>query len=333
MTLTPLEREDVSLVAETPYRWQALAGKRVLLSGGTGFLGSFLLEVFRYRNSKYGDKIKVICLTRRARESDETVEYIEQDVTEPIRFTGDADYVIHLASNTHPAQYAETPVQTITANVFGCYNLLEYARKCGAKRFLLASSVEIYGNGSGTPMNENFLGAIDCNSARAGYNEGKRVSESLCQSFRAQYGIDAVIARFARCFGADKKKDSKAIAQFFDRAVKGEDIILKSAGGQRFSYCYVADAVGGLIKISLDGRDGEAYNISENDEGKTLGDYAAEIAALAGRKVVMDVQEVKGASKADYAVLDCTKLKSLGWQPIFTVTEGMKRTYSIYKGE
>lgn len=333
MMRSPLEREDLAFVAEAPYRWEAFAGKRVLVSGGTGFLGSFLLNIFRYRNEKYGNQIKAVCLTRHARESDGTVEYFEQDVTAPLRYTGGADYIVHLASNTHPAQYAAMPVETITANVFGCYNLLEYARKCGAQRFLLASSVEIYGNGNGTPMDETFAGAIDCNSARAGYNEAKRVSEALCQSFRAQYGMDSVIARLARCFGADQKKDSKALAQFFERAVSGEDIVLKSAGRQRFSYCYVADAVSGLIKILLDGENGEAYNISEDDEGKSLGDYAGEIAALAGQKVIMEAQEVKGASKADYAVLDCAKLKSLGWQPLFTVAEGLKRTYRIYKGE
>ena len=323
---------EVLRVASLPYPWEKLEGKTVLLSGGTGLIGSFFLEVLRCRNKHFGQHIRAISLTRRPRESDETVKYLSQDITKPFEVGEHFDFCVHLASNTHPKQYAEDPVGTIETNIFGCKYLLEAARMRGAERFLLASSVEIYGDGDGTPMAESYCGKIDCNTARAGYNESKRLSESLCQSYRAQYGMDCVIARLSRCFGYDEKRDTKALAQFLERAVAGEEIVLKSAGAQRFSYCYVADAASGLLKILLDGKDGEAYNVAADDEGKTLGDYAGLIASFAGKEVIFDFDPAKnvGVSTAGYAILDCSKLKELGWRPLWSVSDALHETYLKY---
>ena len=307
----------------------------MLVSGGTGLIGSLLIDVLRERNEKYGQNTKVISLSRLIKKGDNTVTYLSRDVKEPIDFGGRIDYCIHLASNTHPKQYSEDPVGTIETNISGCKNLLELTRKNSGARFLLASSVEIYGDGKGAPMKEDFCGYIDCNTARAGYNESKRLSESLLQSYRVQFGVDGVIARFARCFGYTNRPDSKAIAQFIDKAVRGEDIVLRSPGMQRFSYCYVADAVSALIKILLDGKDGEAYNVSEEDEGKTLGDYAALIASFAHRKVVFDFdpEKNKGASSTGYAILSCEKLKALNWSAHWGVSDALHQTYLKYKKE
>lgn len=142
---------------------------------------------------------------------------------------------------------------------------------------------------------------------------------------------NAVIARFARVFGADKKHDTKAMSQFMDKAVLGEDIILKSKGQQRYSYCYIADAVSGLFKLLLDGQDGEAYNISDDDEGLTLGEYAEYIASLANLKVRYEIENNESVSKATYALLDTRKIKNIGWEPQYSVKDGLKRTYTIKK--
>ncbi len=325
-------KAEAAAIAAYDLPWEKLNNKTVLISGGTGLIGSLFISVLRQRNLR-GDNISVVSLSRTARESGEGVVYLAHDVTQPLSMEGRADFVIHLASNTHPKQYSADPVGTIATNIFGCRNLLEAARAWGSERFLLASSVEIYGEGDGTPMREDDCGKIDCNTARAGYNESKRLSESLCQSYRAQFGLDCVIARFSRCFGYDEKKDSKAIAQFLEKAVAGEDIVLRSEGKQAFSYCYVADAVAGLFYVLLKGTDGEAYNISEEYEGLNLGDYARLIASFAGKKVVFDLDPKNnpGVSKASYAVLDFEKLKSLGYVPRYTVSEGLRATYEKYK--
>ncbi len=330
MIFTEREKADISRIAALPYRWERLNRRTVLLSGGTGFIGSLLIAVLEERVKVYGEDIRVISISRHGGKDGGIVKHVCADITSPVEIDGDVDYVIHLASNTHPAQYAADPVGTITTNVIGCGNLLELARKKNAERFLLASSVEIYGNGTETPMPENYCGYIDCNTVRAGYNEAKRVSESLCQSYAAQYGVDCVIARLARVFGADRKADTKALAQFMDKAVDGDDIVLKSEGKQRFSYCYVVDAVSGLLKVLLDGKSGEAYNISDDDSMMMLGEIAQYIASLANRKVIFDIAHAQvGASAANYALLDCSKLDRLGWRPMYTVKDGLAVTFAI----
>lgn len=326
-----LEAEDIKSVADLAYNWGKLKNKTVLISGGTGFIGQFLINVIKYRNEHYGDRISVISLSRSVEREDGDILYLKHDITTELTLSRRADFIIHLASNTHPEQYAADPIGTITTNVFGCDNLLKFAVKCKAERFLLASSVEIYGEGGTAPITEDYCGYLNCNTVRAGYNEAKRVCESLCQAYGAQYAIDCVVARLARCFGADRKEDSKALAQFIRKAVAGEDIVLRSKGEQRFSYCYVADAASGLFKILLDGQSGEAYNVSGDDEGNTLGGYAQLIAEYAGKQVIFDCAPQSGASKTNYAILNCDKLKALGWRPLYLPSEAMKRTIDIYK--
>lgn len=327
--MTSLEKEDIKKIAELDYEWSLLKDKTIFISGGTGFLGQFLINVIKYRNEVFHNRISVISCSRHALSDDRYVKYIIHDIKQPIELNDKIDYIVHLASNTHPRQYAADPVGTVTTYVFGTYNLLELAVKKCSKRFLLASSVEIYGEGDGIPLKETYSGYIDCNTARAGYNEAKRVSESLCQSYISQYGVDCVIARLARCFGADRKNDSKALAQFMQCAVRGEDIVLKSKGNQQFSFCYVADAVSGLLKIILSGECGQAYNISDDYECLTLGDYASYIASLVNKNVVFNIEDSCSVSKASYAVLDCNKLKNIGWKPFYSVSNALERTYKI----
>lgn len=303
-----LEVQDIINVASLPYEWDKLNDKTIMISGGTGFIGSFITNVFRYRNEKYNSNTKIISLSRRGGISDETVKHINIDITKSFDYEGDIDYILHLASNTHPKQYYEDPVGTITTNIIGCNNLLELAKK-KESIFLLASSVEIYGQGSEKPMDEHYFGYLDCNTARSGYNEAKRTCEALCQSYRQQYGVGVKIVRLARVFGADKKEDSKALSQFIDKAVAGEDIVLKSKGNQRFSYCYIADAANGTLKVLLDGENGEAYNVSEEDEGLTLGEYAEYIASLAQKKVISQIEIDESTSRATYALLDFSILR------------------------
>lgn len=323
-----LELQDIINVATLPYSWSKFDNKTIMISGGTGFIGSFITNVFRYRNEKYNCNVRIVSLTRRGGVSDNTVEYLKADITKPISYAGAVDFILHLASNTHPKQYGEDPVGTITTNVIGCDNLLKLAVEKKAT-FLLASSVEIYGQGSKEPMNEHYFGYLDCNIARNGYNEAKRTCEALCQSYKQQYGVDVKIARLARVYGADKKLDTKAMSQFMDKAIAGEDIILKSKGNQRFSYCYIADAVSGILKVLLDGENGEAYNISDEDEGLSLGDYAEYIASLANKRILYRIESDEAASRASYALLDISKLKILGWEPLYKVKEGLERTYKI----
>ena len=340
--------EDVRRTAQLPLPWDSFRDKAVLISGATGLVGSFLIDVLMERNEQDKMNCRIYALGRNeekakarfgARSSHPLFTFIPYDINLPFvrDEIGKVDYVLHLASNTHPMQYATDPIGTITTNIIGLQNMLEFACAHEAARFAFASSNEVYGENRGDKelFDEQYCGYIDCNTLRAGYPESKRCGEALCQAYRKQKGIEVCIPRLTRSYGPTMlMSDTKAISQFIRKGIAGEDIVLKSAGTQYYSYTYVADAVSGLLTVLLLGEDGEAYNIADAASDITLRNLAALIAENAGRKVIFeipDAMEAQGYSKATKARLDGSKLKALGWQPAFDIRGGIKRTMEILR--
>ena len=336
--------EDVRKVAALPLPWERFDHKRILISGASGMIGSFLIHVLMERK----EDIQIIALGRNEKKAQmalgrywekECFQFLSHDINTPLSDMGKIDFMIHAASNTHPRAYASDPIGTVTTNVLGSINMLEYAAKNGVERFLFASSVEIYGENRGDQdyFDESYCGYIDCNTVRAGYPESKRVSEALCQAYHAKYGMDVVIARLARTYGPTMlKEDSKAIAQFIKNGLNKEDIVLKSEGTQLYSYTYVADAVSGLLTVLLKGECGQAFNIADSRSDLTLRELAELIAETAGKKVIFqlpDRLEASGYSKATKAILDSEKIKSLGWKAEWDIGRGIRRTLEILDDE
>lgn len=351
LTDNPQYKEDLGAIATAPFiPWDSLMNSSIFISGSTGMIGSCLVDAIMARNQEYGLNCKVYVLSRNRKNAlarfkkwaDSHLLYIvEGDVNKHIPFPEkeSCDYVLHLASNTHPVAYATDPIGTITANIIGTQNMLECAVQTGAKRFLFSSSNEIYGENRGDQelFDESYLGYIDCNTLRAGYPESKRCGEALCQAYRAQRGLDVVIARLTRSFGPTlKPTDTKALTQFIKNGLNGENIILKSEGNQYYSYTYAADAVTGLLTVLLKGQSGEAYNVADSSCDIRLKDLAQHIATICGTKVVFQLPndvESAGFSKATKARLDGAKLKRMGWQPLFPLVPALKRTLLILQEE
>ena len=339
--------DDVNTVAGLDLPWEKLRNKSVMISGATGLVGSFLVDVLMKKNED-GLGCTVYALGRNAEraakrftmwEGNDLLQFIPYDVTKPFERTdlGKVDYILHLASNTHPMQYSTDPIGTITTNIIGLYNMLDFAVAHEATRFAFASSNEIYGENRGDVefFDEDYCGYINCNTMRAGYPEGKRCGEALCQAYKAQKGLDVVIPRLTRSYGPTMlMSDTKAISQFIRKGIAGEDIILKSEGTQYYSYTYVSDAVSGLLTVLFCGENGEAYNIADEASDIMLKDLAAIIAQTAGKKVVFelpDAVEAAGYSKATKARLDGSKLQALGWKPAYDMDGGLSRTIQILK--
>ena len=149
---------DLAKIAALPYPWEKLDGKTLLISGATGFLGSALIKTIELRNRLFGNDIRVTGISRRPPDGHGCVRFIQADLSVAGEIDTEADYVLHLASNTHPEQYASDPVGTIKTNVYGADNLLQLAVRRKSERFLLASSVEIYGDCPPCPVDEKYCG-------------------------------------------------------------------------------------------------------------------------------------------------------------------------------
>lgn len=340
-----LYREDIESLAKENLPYEKLKNSSVLITGASGLIGRLFIDTIMYLNKNNELNCKIYAMGRSKEGKERFSEYLDsllfsyvtQDVNEPINFNYQIDYVIHLASNTHPVLYATRPISTITTNVIGTKNLLDYASECGCKRFIFASSNEIYGENRGDVelFDEEYCGYINSNTLRAGYPESKRCGEALCQAYREEKKLDIVIARFTRTYGPTMlKDDSKAISQFILKALNNEDIVLKSEGKQFYSFTYIYDAVYGLFTVLLNGVNGEAYNISNIESDITLRDLASLIAGAVGRKVVFEIPnetESKGFSKATKARLDSTKIQDIGYKPKYNIKDGVKRTIDILK--
>lgn len=323
--------------------WDRLNYKKILIVGATGLIGTFLIDLIMRVNKIRKLHIFVIAMGR----NKSNIEFrfscyfdnpcfssVPADINQPLVLDEKVDFIIHLASNTHPVAYAEHPVETLMTNVEGTYHLLSYAVNHMTERFLFLSSVEIYGQTTNNePLKETDCGYIDCNTVRACYNEGKRAGESLCQAFIKQYNLDIVIPRLCRIYGPTMKiDDSKALSQFLKKGLQKENIVLKSKGNQYFSYLYVGDTVNALLHLLLNGKKGEAYNVADAASDIHLKDLAEYIASWAGKIVVFDTPEKKesaGYSKADYAILDSNKLCKTGWIAKYDIKRGINETLDI----
>lgn len=333
--------EDLNYIANLNLPWHQLNNSTILVTGATGMIGTFLIDSLLYKSNQENLNITIYALGRNEqRAKDRFKEYynqdnfifVKQDVNEPFNFNNQVDYIFHCASNTHPKQYSTDPIGTITTNILGTKNILDYAINNQTKKVVFLSSVEIYGENRGDVdrFDESYCGYIDCNTLRAGYPEGKRAGEALCQAYFEKYDLDIVIPRICRVYGPTLlDSDTKALTQFIKNAVNKEDIVLKSEGNQYYSYCHVTDVISALLYSLFKGEQGQAYNVADKDSDIHLKDLAALLAKYSNTKVIFDLPdeiERKGFSKATKALLNSDKMKELGWSSKYSIETGLEET-------
>ena len=335
----PLYREDIRNILSTK-GIEALRGQRILITGATGMVGTMLIDALMQVEG-----VRVIAVGRNkakaearlgAHFANERFCFMEHDVCQPFDSDLKADYILPMASNTHPLAYSQYPIETMMINLKGAEHALNLAHETGAT-VVYTSTNEVYGNAVGDEdFSEDYNGRLTLGNARACYNESKRSAEALCQSYIAEKGVKVKIARLCRIFGPTMlMSDSKASSQFIKKALEGEDIVLKSEGKQYFSYTYVADAVIGLLTVMLHGENGVAYNVSSDKTNISLRDFAQLCAECVGRKVVFDLPsetESKGFSVAMRAILSNERIKKIGFIGKYDIKDAIRRTVEVLKG-
>lgn len=312
-----------------------------LITGATGLIGSFLVDLLYLYSVEKKINHKIITIGRSKKKLKErfpynskNIDFFEHDLINPLSINEKIDYIIHAASNADPKQYALFPVETILTNINGMRNILEIGKKTGAK-LLFTSTFEVYGKLENTDKyKENDYGIIDYN-LRACYPESKKLSEILLHSYIEEYGVNAVVARLCSIYGPTMtSSDSKAHAQFFRNAINNENIILKSKGQQIRSYMYVADAVSALLQILSKAKTGDIYNVSNDLSVTSIKNFAEIVAQQSFKDIIFQIPEEiekKGFSKPQNCILDNTKLKELGWRGNYNIEKGINETLLILK--
>ncbi|MCC6332873.1 MAG: SDR family oxidoreductase [Myxococcales bacterium] len=309
------------------------SGKRVMVFGGAGFVGSHLCErlladgaagVVAVDNLCTGAEGNVAHLGKDAR-----FELVRHDVTEPLGLQGPVDVLFNLASPASPFDYAKLWLETLRAGALGTQHALELAEKTGAV-MLQASTSEVYGDPIVHPQVESYTGNVDCTGPRAVYDEAKRYAETLVMGFHRHRGVKTRIARIFNTYGPRMRlQDGRVVPAFVSQALKGQDFTVFGDGSQTRCFCYVADLVDGLVRLALSDVT-EPVNLG-NPEERTIREFAEAVrrAVGGGGKIV-----TKPLPQGDPKVRrpDITRAKTLlGWAPKVGLDEGLARTIEYFR--
>ena len=340
-----LENDLKEIISSSQIPWQKLSGKSVLITGSNGMLASYLIETILYLNDYVLEKkITAICLSRNKEktikrfelyDNRKDLDFIFQDVCTPITYKNPVHYIIHAASQASPKYYGKDPVGTLEANVIGTRNLLQFAKSKEIESFLFLSTGEIYGAVDHTKLKikEDDCGLINPLTVRACYAESKRLAETMCLAYKHQYNIPIKIARLFHTYGPSiALDDGRVYGDFIANIINNENIYLNSDGSAKRPFCYITDATVGLFLILLKGQVGEAYNLGNPDQEKSVLELAEILVTLFSERKIKVIREGKklesGYLKSSLTTNcpDIEKIKSLGWQPTITIQEGFKRT-------
>lgn len=303
-------------------------GKKVLILGAAGLIGSFLTDCLIQVNETRGGEIAIYAVSRKAESLRQRfgenrgkhLHFIEADVMK-LDVKETFDYIIHGAGYGHPEAFRKIPVEVLLSNVVGMEKVLQITRRNPACRVIYISSGEAQEQ-------------TDHLSSRACYPMGKKAAETLCISYMEEYGADVVIARPCHTFGANVAAgDNRAAAQFLASAFKGKNIDMYSMGEQERSFAYVADCVSGLLTVLSEGSRGKVYGISTG-ESCTLREFAGKCASAGGCRITMHIpnhEEKKETSPIARQIVDNRELQNLGWHFGFSIEEGIRNSIQIMR--
>jgi nucleoside-diphosphate-sugar epimerase len=349
--LNPIILEDLLEIGSAHLPWGELDGKTVLITGGSGFLASYIVQSLLVVKRLYGLNIKVNCIVRnlnsvktrlQAWGHEPDLQFFCHDISAPLADDFPvADFIIHSASHASPKYYGSDPVGTLLANSVGTKNLLDYSAKEGVKNFLFFSSGEVYGAplSDGGLITENDYGYLDPMSIRSCYAESKRIGETMCVSWAHQYGLHINVVRPFHTYGPGMSlDDGRVFSDFVADIVKRRNIKLKSDGLARRPFCYIADATLGFLTVLLKGLPSQAYNVANPEAEISMKDLANVLSQLFPEReigVQFDVESKDDIYLKSPILRQCPsveKISKLGWFPKVNIEDGFRRTIQSYIG-
>lgn len=321
------EQEDFKNFAQRFPLYKELRGKSIAITGATGLLGSCMVHCLLEMNQEKDLRLQIIAIVRNLEKAkclfqDAPITYKVYDFGRQGNLTLDvkADYLIHFASPTASQYFITQPVETMLTGMHGTEQVLKMAREQGMESLVYVSSLEVYGSvyDDTEPLTEDKQGYIDPMQTRSSYPIAKRAAECLCHAYALEYGVHAKTARLAQTFGAGvAKDDNRVFAQFARNVIAGEDIVLHTTGELSRCYCYTTDAIEAILYILLRGKDGEAYNVANEESYISIIDMAKFLCREFNPNIqpVIELKEGMGYSPMTKLRLSCEKVHELGWKP------------------
>jgi dTDP-glucose 4,6-dehydratase len=305
---------------------------RALITGGAGFLGSHLCDLFLGRGHE------VICVDNFLTGSPENIKhlfgregfsFIKHDVTNYIYVEGAVDYVLHFASPASPIDYLEKPIQTLKVGSLGTHITLGLAKEKKA-RFLIASTSEVYGDPLIHPQKEDYWGNVNPVGPRGVYDEAKRFAEAMTMAYHRFHGVETRIVRIFNTYGERMRvNDGRVVPAFISQALKNEPLTVFGDGSQTRSFCYVSDLIEGIYRLLMSDENNPT-NIGNPNEMTVL-QFANEIKRLVGSNAPIDFRPLP-EDDPKIRRPDISKARALlGWEPVVPLEEGLKRTIEYFR--
>ena len=308
--------------------------KRILVTGGAGFLGSHLCEKLLDQGND------VICVDNLFTGSKDNIrhlmdnnyfEFIRHDVTQPLYV--EVDQIYNLACPASPIHYQHDPIATGKTSVMGALNTLGLAKRCHA-RILQASTSEVYGDPEIHPQPESYRGCVNPIGPRSCYDEGKRMAETLFFDYHRQHGVDIKVIRIFNTYGPRMSAhDGRVVSNFIVQALNNEDITIYGNGKQTRSFCYVDDLIDGMIKM-MNSRDGFTGPVNIGNPGEfTMLELAKLVIKLAGSSSKIVYKELPQDDPMQRRPMIDLAEKELEWKPTIDLEEGLRRTIEYFRGQ
>jgi len=306
-------------------------GKRILITGGAGFIGSHLCERLLAR----GDE--VMCLDNFFTGNKQNIEHllknyhfelIRHDIVNPILL--EVDQIYNLACPASPIHYQYNPVKTVKTNIMGTLNMLGLAKRVKA-RILQASTSEVYGNPNVHPQTESYWGNVNCIGVRSCYDEGKRAAETLMMDYHRQNGVEIRIARIFNTYGPNMAvNDGRVVSNFIVQALRGEALTIYGDGTQTRTFCYVSDLIEGLIQLMEQNEVIGPMNLGSPKE-MTMKELANLVLANTGAKAGIQYESLPPDDPVKRRPDIALAKTKLGWEPRVTLSEGLPLTIDYFK--